>query len=282
MTVDGNLLTLPSGVWGSWLPIVEELRAQLVAVHADYRIGFLSSNILSIARTDGHAFALTFPDTPLLADMLGYDRAGHPAASRQDAVHPPDHAWFPPHQAANQDRFAVNQGEAFAGARAKDGSVSGTATGPEIYERQFTFEHVPARLVFREAAYYVTPGPPEVDYDTPRCFETLIKSSRTVYAGTAGQPSPKGFYYVPDMRPYRFATDNPTVDAQPTFPVTVNSGGIRFDMPGAPAATPDRYVFGHCPPDGAAVPSASVPRAREYYECRVEFCTAPAPLWSAP
>lgn len=268
-----HVITLTIGVYSSIASVLRELVTQITAgvPLANFRVGFLSTNRLAMGTTGvGHTFSVTWTDTPL-RDILGWTADFGPVAS-STATYTPSHCWFPTYQFADQDRFAIDQKEAFAGSASKDGTISGTSTGPDIYTRPFTYQHVPSALVFASAAL--------TTYDGARSFESLIKLARTTQSTVAGAPSPKGIYYVPTMvkAGYYFLTDSPTVDAQPTYPLTQDSGGVEFDH----LTAPDYYVFGFPGVAGANTPKADVPTAREYYECGFEFTTAPAPTWSAP
>jgi hypothetical protein len=270
-----TLITIPSGTWSNWATVLEWIRWELVTgFSANAVVGFLSDGRVAFADQGGVSIRITWT-TPALGYALGFDGPVGPA-SVVTGTYSVDRAWFPPYQFADQDRFALDQGDAFAGSKAKDGSLSGTSTGPDVFTRKFTYEHCPSELVFREGA--LAEGASE--WHAERNFETFVKRSRTTMSPVAGMPSIKGFYYVQDFvgcGHLCFANDLPLTDAQPSLPESMGTGDVCFDLT---TGTPDWYVFGFPGEAGwSARPSASVQRARQWYECGFEMSTAPAPSW---
>jgi len=273
-----NPVTLEHGTWANWAVVLFQLYSDLVTTFsATAKVGFLSDGRVAFADTGANLITLTWA-TPQLGYSLGFTAAAGPAQVIT-STYPVDHAWFPTYQHADQVRFALMQADAFDGSKSKDGSLSGSSTGPDVFHRRFTFEHVAAELAYREGAIIVAAAQ---EWHPERCFETLIKQARTSYPTQRGWPSCKGFYYVPDFPGNGhlcFATDTPLTDAQPALENDWGGGGILFDL----TATPDWYVFGFPGVAGwTAAPVADVPRARQWYECGFEMTTAPAQAWYTP
>jgi hypothetical protein len=272
--VGPTLISIPNGAWSCWATVLEWIRFELVSgFSADAVAGFLSDGRVAFADQGGQFITIAWT-TPQLGYSLGFTAGVGPATS-VTSTYSVDHAWFPPYQFIDQERFSLVQKDAFSGSKAKDGTLAGTSTGPDVFQRTFTYEHVPAELSVREGA--IKSGAAQ-EWHAERTFENLIKLSRTAMAPDAGMPSVKGFYYVQefsDCGHLTFALDAPLTDAQPDLPETMGSGGICFDLD----ATPDWYVFGFPGEAGASAPRASVPRARVWYECGFEMTTAPAPSW---
>lgn len=273
--VGPTAVVIPHGVYPCWLPVLEWMRQTFIAApwDADFVIGFLSDHRIAMAeQADGNITIVW--TTPLLGQQLGwYGNLAPGSIHVADDV--PALAWFPPYQSHNQERFAVDQGAAWAGTEAKDGDLSGTSTGPDVYRRPFTFQHVAANRALASATRRRVPAD---SWDADRCFETLCVESRTASSPVAGQQHPKGLYYFPTMAPYQFASDMPMVDPQPALPGVMGSGGVCFEE--SLVATPDRFVYGMPGVAGARPIQADVPRAREYYECGFDFHTAPARAWT--
>jgi len=270
-------ITIPNGVWACWASVLTWFQVELAVINARFVVGWLNDGRLAIANQHPLDFTITGTHANGTAFLrrIGYEAGALALGSQHIADYWTDNAWYPWGQHADQDRYALDQSAAFSGSRAKSGTVSGTTTGPDIYERKFTYQHQPSWKSTREGCLNRSHG---IEWEPMSCFERLISESRRVLSSGAGLPSPKGFYYFPRFVELCFATNTPLVDPQPTLPGEMGSGGILFDL----LTTPDSYVFGHCNPDGAAVPDASVPRARAWYNCVFEHATAPAPTWFYP
>lgn len=264
-------LTLPTGVYGSILTVLDELEDTIQASVASTNVYLSTTWHTKIAVNLGHTLAITWTD-PALGLLLGYD-GDCTAAQINTAAYTPEYCWFPAYEASDPD--AWRHEPTFAGSNAVNGLLAGLSFTPGRYTRTLEF---PAERDYNakisRAATVDTFGATTFYPQQRRCFEqfaTDVLAAAPTDTDSEGI-NMHGFYVVHDRSVYAGAA--PSV----AIPSSMDSGGVdtEFDT------SPDRYVY-VCPVAGA-MPGLELfgDRQNIYYTCSLAVMTATAPPWNRP
>jgi hypothetical protein len=262
-------MTVTAGVYASIFTLWEEVKTRILThVNVTDCIVELTDDFkfrVGDTDSDTNQFALEFTnanDSTDLGMILGFV-SDTISAYYHTTDYTPEYCWLPTYQSADRNRFFIDQRGLFRGAMAQDGSIAGVTTNDNLYYRSFEYAFEPVENVAIEATEdKQTFGVTTYNIEERRCWETFVDKARTVYpTEDSANPSPKGFYYVPDYSVFASTNpdDSPTV-ALPTSMTGSDEGGIRFNN----GASPDRYVFCHLDQRGPGDPSAPLPGITYY------------------
>jgi hypothetical protein len=169
----------------------------------------------------------------------------------QTMTYRPTHTWIPTYQSADQSRFYIDQKEIFAGNMSKSGFLAGNLVGPVLYWRDLNFVNETAENLFISAAT-------SARYAN-RNLETFAKECRGGTVTVSGNPSVRGFYFIPDW------TDVTTTCAN----THTDTGGINFDY----SSGADTYAFCQMSRGGYSEPQASLPTTKTRYNVGFQIHT---------
>jgi hypothetical protein len=261
--------TLTAGTYANILVLLREFEivCQTVDVDCDVYLNADWKIVITTNPAQTNEFTLIDED---LASLLGFTSATLADALTHTATYTPEYCWLPTYQSADREYWGRKQRDTFRGSMAQNGRLAGVTAGPTLNYRRFTYEFETAVKTYLSPATLAYTITSTYYPEQRRCFEYFMEQCRQVMPTTSGEPSPKGFYYLPDRSVY--TTSTPTV----AIPTSMDSGGINFDL----ASSPDRYVFCHADVGGAGDPDPSLPAGRDYFKINFEAHTATAPTWT--
>jgi hypothetical protein len=256
-------ITIPSGVYTSIFSVIRQFSIYLLSdgFTQTWTIedgGDTDGRYLYIKITFGSAHEILI-DQEETARMLGwtYNTSTGAIATVFQFSYQTGYCWIPRFQVANQGRFYRQLSDEVSGKITRDGSFAGNSTGPTISYRDLEFQNEKAFNLFEEAANK------ELYYngsDVTKNLQYFVKQSMTVAPSVAGNPSPRGFWYVPDWN--NVLGTNGDYNQGPNVNFGTDDIGIRFDL----ATDPDLWEF--CQFEETAIEpplDVGVPTGRELY-----------------
>jgi hypothetical protein len=212
-------------------------------------------------------------DQQATARMLGWqnDTSTAESGTTISFSYQPEYIWVPRMQVANQGRFYRNLDEEFSGKQTKTGTLAGNSTGPTVYYRDLEFQNEKAFNLYEEGATK------ELYYDgshVTKNFQYFTNQSMTSSPSVAGNPSTRGFWYIPDWNDIlgTVSTSNQGPDMG-----TLGDIGIRFDL----TSNADKWEFCQFSAGGAEPPTdTGVPTGRElYHQANITIHTSDYPTF---
>jgi len=258
--LDGGAKSLTHGTHGCILNLLYDFDAQL---GANFDVYFTADYRVKIDHNDN--FAIVWSDT-MLRDLLGFT-GNLNGQTNYTSTYRPSYCWFPTYPTCERGRFAIDQGETFAGVITQSGRLAGISTGPDLQYRDLRWMHEPAANVFIEAADVWTG-------QRARSWEYFVQQARTAQVVGASDSQCKGFYFFGEREDLFFYCGDPAI--YPAISKVSGSGGITVDT--AYGAEP-KFTFCHFAPQGADLPKLSLSVTRTRYSIDAHIHTATAPTW---
>jgi hypothetical protein len=268
---------LTNGVYSNIYTLIREFEETCQTEDPDFDIYLDSNHKLNFDTADAQTNEFVFQDEAL-AELLGFGDTSLSGvnndtladANEHTADYTPAHCWLPTYQSADREYWGRRQSDAVRGTIAQNGRLSAITTGDTLYYRDFTFQFETAVKTYRSAD---TTTSETIDttaffYTQRRCYEEFMEQCRQVQPTVSGNPSPKGFYYIPDRTTYEGVAT--------TYPTNMTSGGVDFLQ----SSGADTYVYCHPDVAGGDDPRPALENNRDYYEIRFTAHTATAPTFA--
>ncbi len=273
--------TLTNGVYSSIYTLMREFEevCQAGPTDADFDIYLDSDHLINMQTAPGESNEFVFANGAL-AELLGFGTTSLSGAKEDtlaDAIthqadYPPSHLWLPTYQSADREYWGRRQSDAVRGTVAQNGRLSAITTGTTLYYRDFTYQFETALKTYRSADTGAgeTVGTDEVEffYNQRRTYEEFMEKCRSAMPTVSGNPTPKGFYYIPDRTTYE--------GSGTTYPTNMTSGGVDFEQ----SSGADVYVYCHTDVSGGDDPKPAMPNNKDYYEIGFTAHTATAPTFT--
>lgn len=135
--------------------------------------------------------------------------------------------WVPEHQKADQRSFWRASNSYFMGTKAINGNLSGVTLGDVAYSRALKIQAEKSENLGEEFG--------TTDIEVARCLDRFIRGAVTAYPATRTNPSPRGFWFYPNVNDYIDQCNWSHINTKPEWQ---DNGGIEF-------ANGDTYVFCH-------------------------------------
>jgi hypothetical protein len=202
-------------------------------------------------------FSVTWTDTAL-RDLLGFT-ANLSGATSYTATYTPENCWVPTRSRADNDNFQIDHKLQWKGSESRTGNVGGLRSSAEVYRTSIEIEALDGALVSQALA--------ESAIDKERSLDYFASQSREVW-GTAGEPSPSGFYYWPDRTNVTTASASSVYDSGDAATLFYSS-------------SPDVFLFCHFDSNWYPRSKPFIGSCRaDYYNVTLDIHTATAPTWT--